>query len=182
MVPGQTIYFGVQTPSPESVFGCIRIKTQTSENIGTMRDMLTECLGLAYLLTDGEASWNTMLQHNFKWIALAYLQGSIIQGVMFWIADVGIQILQLRGVPQNWKRYARGTFGFYVGAWSPIVKPRFHIGYLSQGLLVFVILTLYVNRKNIMEWIRGGSTPSPKSTPAFADDSDTLSSGDSDME
>ncbi len=119
-----------------------------------------------------------MLQYNFKWIALAYLQGIIMQGLVFGIADMAIQWLQLRGVPQNWRQYAQGTFGFYVGAWPPIVKPRFRIGYLSRGLLVFVIFTLYLNRKNITKWVRGGSTPRSRSTPALVDDSDALSSGD----
>ena len=133
-------------------------------------DMLGECLLFAYLLTDGDATWGVMLTHNLKWIILGYLVASIVQTFAFWIFNISLE----------WRRKLGGLRGLYVGAWAPIVSPRFETTTFERALLGFCIFTIYKNRKMIFAQRKNHVSPIQilSSDEEYWSDEYTLSSSD----
>ena len=99
--------------------------------------MLLKCFLLAFFFTNDDAAWGVMLTHNFQWIMLGYLIGTIVQKFIFWLVRL----------PPAWKRRLSGLRGLYIGMWAPLVSERFETVPYQRAIIMFILLTLYTNRR-----------------------------------
>jgi len=92
-------------------------------------------------------------------------------------------VIRMPLVPRKVRWFFKGLHGFYIGVKTPIIQPRFNIGYLTQGVLVFLLVSVYENRSSLVQWIKSGKkaplTLSPDSDDNIESDDGELSTSES---